>query len=75
MKIYSFIKPNSKKGPLIERQPNGSFIIYIREIAAEGMANEAVIRLLAKYFNVSKSNVTVLKGHTSRYKLIEVKGI
>ena len=40
--------------------------------AHDGEANEAVIKLLAKHFHTAKSNVTILRGRTSRTKLVEI---
>ena len=72
MIIKVTIKPNSKKGPLLETQTDASIIVYVREIAADNKANEALIKMLAKHFNISKSNITIVRGHTSRHKLIEL---
>ncbi|PKL31790.1 hypothetical protein CVV43_01535 [Candidatus Saccharibacteria bacterium HGW-Saccharibacteria-1] len=75
MRICATVKPNSKKGPLVEIQPDGSLNIYIREIAAYGKANAGVIKLLAKHYNVPKTNIIILKGSTSRHKIINIMGI
>jgi uncharacterized protein (TIGR00251 family) len=72
MKISLTVKPNSKKGPLIEIQTDGSLIVYIRQIAADGQANEALVKTLAKHFNVSKTSIKIIHGHTSRHKIIEI---
>lgn len=66
------IKPNSKKGPLVEQQDDGSLLVYIREPAVEGKANTVLIELLAKHFDVAKSRVTIVLGHTSRHKIVEM---
>ncbi|HZJ34849.1 MAG TPA: DUF167 domain-containing protein [Candidatus Angelobacter sp.] len=71
-KIRITVKPNSKKGPLVEPQPDSSFVVYIREIAAEGQANDALIKLLSKHFDVSKTSITIVHGHTSRHKIISI---
>ena len=50
-------------------------VLYVRTtaVAADGKANEAVVKLLAKHFDVPKSSITVVRGHTSRIKSIEVQ--
>ena len=73
MKLSITIKPNSTKGPLVEVTGDGSLIVYIREIAADGKANEALIKLLVKHFDVPKTHITILRGHTSRNKIIEIQ--
>ena len=73
MKLIILIKPNSTKGPLVELQPDGSLIVYIREIASDGQANTALIKLLAKHLEVPKSRIKIIRGQTSKHKIIEVK--
>ena len=76
MKIRCNIKPNSKKGNLIRKatDENGDFYeIFVRDPAVEGKANLAVIKLLAKEFNVSKSRVSLKTGTKSRFKIFEIK--
>ncbi len=65
------VKPGSKKGPLVEEGPDG-LIVYVRERAVDGAANEGVVKLLATHFGVPKSRVDIVRGHTSRSKLVEV---
>ena len=76
MKIRCKIKPNSKKGNLIQKSQdeNGEFFeIFIREPAIEGKANLAVIKLLAEEFGVSKSQVSLETGVKSRFKIFEIE--
>lgn len=42
--------------------------------AREGAANEAICAFLSKFFAVSKSSVSILKGQSSRKKTVFVKG-
>ena len=46
--------------------------VRVAEAPADGKANEAVIRLLAKALGVSRSSVKIVSGQTSRHKRIEV---
>ena len=73
MRRYTvLIKPNSRKGPSVESQDDGSLVVYVREPAVDGKANEALVRILAEHFNVSKTRVAIARGHTSRYKHVEI---
>ena len=38
----------------------------------KGKANNAVIEILAEHFGVKKSSVQILRGHTSRHKVVEI---
>ena len=76
MKIRCRIKPNSKKGNLIQKSQdeNGEFFeIFIRVPAIEGKANLAVIELLSKEFGVSKSRISLKTGAKSRFKIFEIE--
>ena len=43
--------------------------------AREGKANAAAVTLLARTLGVPKSTVRILRGHTSRTKVVGVKGM
>jgi uncharacterized protein YggU (UPF0235/DUF167 family) len=66
------VKPGSRKGPLVEVGDDGALTVFVRERAVDGAANDGVIRVLADHFDVPRSRVTIVRGHTSRTKLIEV---
>lgn len=72
MKISVKVKPSAKQERL-EKRGDKDFYIWVREKPQEGRANQAVIKVLAEYFGVSKSEVTLLKGQTSKEKIFEVK--
>ncbi len=40
-----------------------------------GKANREVIKLLAGYFGVNKSSIRIIRGGTSRDKVIEIKNL
>jgi uncharacterized protein (TIGR00251 family) len=46
--------------------------IRVSEAPADGAANAAVIRLLAKALGVPKSDVTIVSGQSSRHKRVAV---
>jgi uncharacterized protein YggU (UPF0235/DUF167 family) len=66
------VKPGSRKGPLVETDADGALTIYVPERAVEGKANEAVVKLLAKYMGVPRSRVELVSGATSRVKRFRV---
>ncbi len=72
MKLVVDVRPNSKKGPLIELQPDSSLTVYLKEVPERGKANESLLKLLARHLDVPKSCLSVAKGRTSRHKIIEV---
>lgn len=70
--VYSVrVKPGSRKGPLVEEDADG-LIVFVRERAVEGAANDGVVKAVAAHFGVPPRDVTILRGHTSRIKRVEV---
>lgn len=73
MQVSVRVKAGSKKGPLVE--PNlldDSLVVYVREQAVEGKANRAVVELVAKYYDVPKTRVEIVRGHTSKIKQVRI---
>lgn len=71
--VRATIKPNSRKGPLVETLDDGTLQLYVRAPAVEGKANKAAIELLAEHYGVAKSAVRLAAGATSRFKRFEVE--
>jgi uncharacterized protein (TIGR00251 family) len=46
--------------------------IRVAEAPADGAANEAVIRLLAKALGVSRSELSIISGAASRHKRVAI---
>jgi len=46
--------------------------VRVAEAPADGAANDAVIKLLAKSFGISRSEVTIISGETSRHKRVAI---
>jgi len=72
MKIYVQVKVNRKKEG-IEKKENGSFVVWTKEPAQEGRANEDVTKQLALYFQIPKSAVDLVLGHKNKIKVFEIK--
>jgi uncharacterized protein YggU (UPF0235/DUF167 family) len=70
--VSARVKAGSSKGPLVEVDADGGLVVYVRQRALEGAANDAVVRLVAAHFDVAPSRVTIRRGHTSKRKILEV---
>ncbi|MGY4101417.1 DUF167 domain-containing protein [Nocardia sp. R16R-3T] len=70
--VRATIKPNSRKGPLVETLDDGTLQLYVRAPAVEGKANKAAIELLADHYGIPKSAVRLAAGATSPFKRFEV---
>ena len=72
MRYTLFVKPGSKKGPLVSVDDNGLITVYVQERAVDGAANKAVIELLAKHFKVTKAEVVIESGFTGKHKRVRI---
>ena len=54
---------------------DGVLFIRVTAPAVDGRANESMRRLVANRLGVPKSAITIIKGHRSRDKVIEIDGV
>jgi uncharacterized protein YggU (UPF0235/DUF167 family) len=78
MDITVWVKPGSRKGPLVEAgdrtgERENSFVVFLRERAVDGRANEALIGVLARHFGVPKTAVRIVHGQASRAKRVRIQ--
>lgn len=71
MKIEVHVKPNSRKEG-VEKTAAGIYKVAVNAPPQDGRANEAVVELLAEHFDVPKSSITILRGHSGRKKLVSL---
>ena len=71
MKIAVRVQAGAKQAK-IEKLSDNSFSVWVREKPQEGKANYAVRAVLADYFNIPKSRITLVNGETSKTKLFEI---
>ena len=71
MKKQVKVKPNSKI-QAVKEEEDGSLTVHLQSPPVDGKANQELIKLLAKTFDVPKSGITIQLGQTSRTKLVEI---
>lgn len=71
MKITIRVKPNARKN---EIKPLGEnkYLVSVTAPPVDGRANDKVIELLAEYFDRPKRAITILRGATSKGKIVEI---
>lgn len=65
------VKTNAPHAGVEEK--NGSIEVSVHTSPEDGKANREMLDLLADYFEVAKSSIEIVQGHTSRKKVIEVR--
>ncbi len=68
------VQPRSSKNQIAGEQ-EGALKIKLTAPPVEGEANQALINFLSACLKIPKRNITLLKGDTSRHKLVEIQGI
>ena len=70
-RISVTVKPNAKHADITPLSDT-EFRVAVTAPAQDGKANQALVEILAGYFKVSKSTITILRGHSARKKLVEL---
>lgn len=75
MDITVWVKPGSRKGPLIvaDEEVEHRYTVFVRERSVDGKANAALVDMLAEHFGVPKTRVSIRHGFTSRLKHIRIE--
>jgi hypothetical protein len=64
---------SSRKG--IEGVTGDTLKINLTAPPVDGAANEQLIEILSVELKIRKSSIRILKGASSRYKTVEIKGV
>lgn len=68
------VQPRASRAA-VEGIKDGSLRVRLTAPPAEGAANEQLIEVLSKEFGIRKSAIRIVKGQSSRDKLVEVVGL
>ena len=68
------LQPRSSRNEIVGLQ-GVSLKVRVTAPPVEGMANQALIDFLSQSLKTSRRNVCIVSGHSSRTKMIEVRGV
>lgn len=68
------VQPRSSRNKIDGLQGN-TLKVFVTAPPAEGEANRQLIKLLSKEFKIRKSDIEIVKGATSRNKLVLLRGL
>ena len=71
MRILVQARPGSSKES-IEEVEEGTFRVWVKVPPIKGMANRAILKVLAKHFKIAESQVNIISGRFSRNKVIKI---
>lgn len=72
MRFSVKVKTNAKENKVIKDKII-DFLVYTKDPAIENKANQSVINILAKFLEVPKSQISIVKGLKSKNKVVEIK--
>lgn len=70
MKYAITVKPRSSQERIVEIAKD-ELVVYLRAKPHDGEANDALIKLISKYYKVPKTTVKIVRGQNSHKKLVE----
>jgi len=73
-KISLLVYPNAAKNEMLGFT-DGVLRVKITAPPSKGKANKELVAFLGQLLEVSKSSISIIKGHTSRNKLITIDGL
>jgi uncharacterized protein (TIGR00251 family) len=65
------VKPRAKTERVVKVN-DGEFVVSVHAPPQGGKANQALVELLADHFSVPKSAIKIVRGHSSRKKLVSI---
>jgi uncharacterized protein (TIGR00251 family) len=71
MRLTVRVVPNSAQNS-VEQVSKTELRVKVTASAVDGKANEALIKLLAKYYKTTKSEVEIVRGFKNRNKVVEI---
>jgi uncharacterized protein len=74
MRILLRVRPGASRTAVGGRYDGPALVVAVAARAVEGQATKAVLEAVAAAFGVRRSAVTLVRGATSRDKLIDVEG-
>jgi len=67
------VKAGSKRPDSLQISEDGTYVVRLRARAIDGQANEALIKFLAKEFELKESKITIRSGFSSPIKYLEIE--
>lgn len=74
MRISIKVIPRAHKNQIVGYD-NGILKVRLTAVPEKGEANEMLIEILSEELDVPKSSITLVRGHASRKKIVEILGI
>ncbi|HPN54387.1 MAG TPA: DUF167 domain-containing protein [Candidatus Moranbacteria bacterium] len=71
MRIYVKIHPKTSQNKIVKNSEN-EYEVWVTAPPVDNKANDMLIKVLAKYFNMPKSSLKIIGGKTAKTKIIDI---
>ena len=71
MRIYVKVLPRSSRNS-VEKTAEGEYKVKLTAPPVDGEANAMLVKVLAEFFDVPKSAVTIAGGKSAKTKIIDI---
>lgn len=68
------VQPGARRSEVVGRHGD-AWKLKVAAPPVEGKANDEVLSLLAKVLGVRRRDISIVRGHTGRRKLVEIAGL
>ncbi|MDA0232397.1 MAG: DUF167 domain-containing protein [Chloroflexi bacterium] len=69
------VQPRASRSEVGGLSEDGVLRVRVTSPPSDGEANDAMLKLLAKHLGVARGVLTIVRGESSRNKVIEVAGL
>ena len=69
------VLPGASRDAVDGELPGGRIRVRLRARAVEGAANDSLVDFVAARLGLARRSVTILRGHRSRQKTLELEGL
>lgn len=66
------VLPRSSKNQVVGKMADGTLKVKLTAPPVDGKANESLIELLSGEYKISKNKIKIVRGGTSKNKIIEL---
>jgi hypothetical protein len=66
--------PGAGRSEIVGRH-GSAWKVRVGAAPERGRANAALLRLLSQHLRISRSEITIVSGHTGRDKVVDVRGL
>jgi uncharacterized protein (TIGR00251 family) len=73
-RLHLRVSPGAANTELVGRHADG-WKVRVHAAPERGRANDAVVRFLAERLGVPRGSVSIVSGHASRDKVVELRGL